>query len=302
MTSGGKADVFISYKREDEARVSRLVRALQSAGLSVWWDRGLPGGEEWRANIEAALDSAKVVLVCWTRASTGPDGGFVRDEASRAGARLAPVILERGARPPLGFGEVQAIDLSHWHGNARDPFFQDLLALVIARRDGAPAPKPKGPASRALKRFVYGGGLATLALAVAGFVWSTPAARTGLCTLPVAQPALSRSCCQAGFTDMPVVRDEAYTPAPVEKPGYLRQSATPFASEAEARADVAARLLADAEMLCSVVDPEFERLATTGAEPTRYDCRQTASGWTCAADYRAMCVVERRELIQRCPD
>lgn len=47
-------DIFLSYKREDEARVARLVQALEGAGLSLWWDRGLPGSEEWRANIETA--------------------------------------------------------------------------------------------------------------------------------------------------------------------------------------------------------------------------------------------------------
>lgn len=36
-------DVFISYKREDEARVGRLVQALEKAGLKLWWDRDLPG-------------------------------------------------------------------------------------------------------------------------------------------------------------------------------------------------------------------------------------------------------------------
>jgi len=37
--------VFVSYKREDEPRVGRLVRALEDAGFSVWWNRGLGGGE-----------------------------------------------------------------------------------------------------------------------------------------------------------------------------------------------------------------------------------------------------------------
>jgi len=45
------SDVFVSYKREDEVRVAPLVHALEAAGLDVWWDRGLPGGESWRANI-----------------------------------------------------------------------------------------------------------------------------------------------------------------------------------------------------------------------------------------------------------
>ena len=76
--------VMVSYKREDEPRVAVLVRALRANGLEVWWDQGLPGGEAWRANIEKALDDARCVVVAWSYGSTGPDGGFVRDEAARA--------------------------------------------------------------------------------------------------------------------------------------------------------------------------------------------------------------------------
>ena len=36
-------DVFFSYKRDDEDRVVKLVRALEEAGLTVWWDRGQIG-------------------------------------------------------------------------------------------------------------------------------------------------------------------------------------------------------------------------------------------------------------------
>lgn len=295
-------DLFLSYKREDEARVARLVQALEGVGLSLWWDRGLPGGEEWRANIETALDAAKVVLVCWTRASIGPESGFVRDEASRAKDRLVSVMLERGVRLPLGFGEVQAIDLSHWNGSSRDPFFQDLVALLRARLAGAPAPKPKGPAHRALRRFVYGGSLATAVLALTGFLWSSPTARERVCALPVAQPALARGCCQAGFTEKPVVRDTIYTSAPNDKTGYLRQSEHFFASKAAAYLDLEVRLKVDAALLCAIGDQEFERVASVTASVTRHDCRKTAAGWTCAADYRATCVVERRKLVQRCPD
>ena len=39
-------EVFVSYKREDEARVGRLVQALEGTGLSIWWDRGLAGWRE----------------------------------------------------------------------------------------------------------------------------------------------------------------------------------------------------------------------------------------------------------------
>lgn len=296
-------DIFVAYKREDEARVARLVKALEDAELSVWWDRYLPGAEPWHPKIATEHAAAKVVIVCWTHASVAPEATFVQDEAFRAGVRLVQVILERGARPPLGFGQFQAIDLSHWRGNAKDPSFQDLVKLVRARLDGTPAPKPKGPAKLALQRFVFGGGLTLAAIAIGMFLWSSPAAREGICAVPVAQPALSRSCCKVRFTEAPLVRDTAYTPAPVEKASVVRQSAEPFVSEADARLDVAVRANDDAkQVLCANFDQEFERLAGVEVLVTKYDCRETPGGWICAADYRATCAVERRELVQRCPD
>ena len=147
-------DIFLSYKREDEARVGRLAKALEQAGLKLWWDRGLPGGESWRANIQSALAAAKCVIVAWTHESAGPAGDFVRDEAGQAKARdiLVPVLLQRGVKPPLGFGELQAIDLSHWRGDARDPFFRDLVAACRAKLEGRPVPPAKGPLARLARR------------------------------------------------------------------------------------------------------------------------------------------------------
>ena len=81
------SEIFVSYKREDETRVGSVVRALEGAGLSVWWDRGLPGGESWRSQIQNALDTAKCVIVVWTHQSVGPSGDFVRDEAGCAKRR-----------------------------------------------------------------------------------------------------------------------------------------------------------------------------------------------------------------------
>lgn len=271
----------------------------------MWWDRGLPGGEDWRAGIEAALDAAKVVIVCWTRASTGPEGGFVRDETSRAGRRLVPVILERDVKPPLGFGEVQAIDLSRWHGNARDPFFLDLVALIIAKRDGAEVPKPKRPAARALRwRFVYGGGLLGLITGAIAFLWSTtPVVREWTCALPV--PGLARACCLAGYTEKVVARDTAWTPATHQTAGYLRnaprRAGRGFPTEALAQADAQQRLAADARAFCVVSDPANQRLTGVEARITRFQCNQPDGAWDCAADYVATCRIEERRMAARCP-
>lgn len=294
------SDVFLSYKHEDAPRAARLVRALEQAGFSVWWDRGLPGGEAWRANIEAALDAAKVVIVCWTRASVGPDGGFVRDEAARAGTRLLPALLERGVRPPLGFGEVQAVDLSHWTGAARDPFLADLVAFVRARLDGRPAPKSRGPAARALQRFVFSGGLTAAVLAVAAFAWTTPMVRETGCGLPV--PGLARACCLAGMTEKVEMREEAWTPTESLVPQmYLQAAPELFGDESSAREDAQIRLAADARAACTPPDPAFQRLTDAEVQNPRFLCRQFAQGWSCAVDYAATCVVEERRRVAGCP-
>jgi serine/threonine-protein kinase len=44
-------DVFVSYKAEDRARVAHLVQALESEGLSVWWDTQIAAGSEWTLRV-----------------------------------------------------------------------------------------------------------------------------------------------------------------------------------------------------------------------------------------------------------
>ena len=65
------ADVFVSYKAEDRARVRLLVEALETDGLAVWWDAQVGGGEAWRETIAEQLDSAPCVLVVWSKRSIG---------------------------------------------------------------------------------------------------------------------------------------------------------------------------------------------------------------------------------------
>lgn len=290
--------IFLSYKREDEARVARLARALESAGFSLWWDRQLPAGEDWRSEIEQALDSAKVVVVCWTRLSVGPDGSFVRDEAARAGKRILPVFLEK-VQAPLGFGSVQGIDLSHWKGNAKDHFFRDLVEAIQARLDERPAPKPRGPASRAMTRWVFGGGATSALLAATWFLWSVPAVPNSLCRLPIAQPGLRGACCDAGLVDKSLVRDEAWSAETSTRLGYLRQSAEAFEERSVAEADARIRVDSDATQQCQSID-EFQRLVSSNVQQIQFQCRESGSGWLCGADYVVQCELEERRLVERC--
>ena len=144
------SDVFLSYKAEDLPRVEPLVATLEADGLSVWWDARLTAGAEWREDIQEQLDAAGCVIVVWSKRSVGPEGRFVRDEASRAQRRGAylPIRIDK-VEPPLGFGELQVISLQGWKGDRNDARYHRLLSAVQAALAGEP-PVPaiaaeKGP-------------------------------------------------------------------------------------------------------------------------------------------------------------
>ena len=198
-------DVFVSYKREDEVQVGRLVQALEQAGLSVWWDRELPGGEHWRANIESALENAKCVVVAWTRRSVGTDGSFVKEEAARAARRnvLVPVLLEKKVIPPLGFGELQAIDLTGWRGGPRDPFLRDLVSAVRAKVAGQPVPPPLGPMKRLQRRLTVAGAASVLLAFGSAFATNALNFQNFVCGASVAAPWLSDTCGAFGLGARP---------------------------------------------------------------------------------------------------
>ncbi len=197
--------IFISYKRENEMRVARLVRALDRCGLSAWWDRSVAAGENWRQAIQCELEAAKCVIVVWTHESVGSAGDFVRDEAAHAKRRgvLVPVLLDKVALP-LGFGEVQAIDLSRWKGNPRDAFFKDLCAAVTAKLEGRPAPPAKGPMKRLVRRLAY----TTLASAIgfggAAFGFNAFNIQERTCGVSLLQPQISDTCGALGVGHRPV--------------------------------------------------------------------------------------------------
>lgn len=130
------ASVFLSYAREDSARVRPIAQALEGAGHSVWWDQRIAGGDQFARAIEQALDAADAVVVVWSPASC--DSPWVRDEAAsgRDSGRLVPVCFD-GCTPPLGFRQFHAIDLRGWNGRPNSRALEPLKQAVAAKADGA---------------------------------------------------------------------------------------------------------------------------------------------------------------------
>ena len=164
------SDVFISYKAEDRRRIQPLVQALEADGYSVWWDQHIGTGDEWRQTIERQLEAAKCVIVVWSRRSVGPEGQFVRDEATRAQQRrvYVPVSIDN-VRVPLGFGESQATSLRGWRGDRSSTSYQTIIAAVrrIAGEGSADAPLAAKPGLDR-RAVLAGGAVATAAIAGVG--------------------------------------------------------------------------------------------------------------------------------------
>lgn len=120
------SDIFISYSREDRARVKHLAEALQnSCGWSVWWDAHIPAGKTFDEVIEAALDEARCVVVVWSEVSV--KSRWVKTEAGEGLDReiLVPLSID-GARIPLAFRRIQTENFVTWLGDTDAGVFQKL--------------------------------------------------------------------------------------------------------------------------------------------------------------------------------
>lgn len=136
------ADVFISYKQRMRPKVREIARALEALGLSVWFDAELETGKSFSAVINAELEKAGCVIVCWTPDAFAPDDGsevsWVEAEASVARERkvIVPILLERTPlKAPWNMFHTER--MMDWSGAADDPAWLNVLDAV-GRHVGRP--------------------------------------------------------------------------------------------------------------------------------------------------------------------
>jgi formylglycine-generating enzyme required for sulfatase activity len=114
---------------EDLERVRPIVRLIEGAGWSVFWDRRIPSGMTWRHYIGNALDEARCVVVVWSKHAVFSK--FVIEEADDGNEReiLVPVLID-GVRPPLGFRSIQCEDFRAWNGDPDHRRVKSLLTSI----------------------------------------------------------------------------------------------------------------------------------------------------------------------------
>ncbi|HET9062933.1 MAG TPA: TIR domain-containing protein, partial [Candidatus Binatia bacterium] len=134
------SDVFLSYTREDQAVARRFAEAFEREGLSVWWDVTLRSGDAYDEAMEAALRSAKAVVVLWSMKSVA--SRWVRAEATHADRNktLVPAMIEACERPIM-FELTQTAELTHWKGDGGDEAWLAFLADVrrLVGKDRTPS-------------------------------------------------------------------------------------------------------------------------------------------------------------------
>jgi hypothetical protein len=138
------SDIFLSYARENESTARLIATALEWYGWSVWWDRHIPHGQNFRAYIQQQLDEARCVIVLWSNASVASP--FVCEEADegRTGSRLIPAAIEH-VQPPIGFRQLHAADLTDWRGQRpHDDFDRLVTSIELLMRRPVVAARPVG--------------------------------------------------------------------------------------------------------------------------------------------------------------
>src|SRR5262249_46312122 len=120
MAAAPTSKIFISYSHKDKAYLDRLQEHLKphvrSGALPVWVDTQLKAGDEWKKEIEAALEVAQVAILLVSVSFLASD--FVAEEelpklllgAEQRGVVILPVILTPCAFKRSKLYKYQAIN------------------------------------------------------------------------------------------------------------------------------------------------------------------------------------------------
>ncbi len=131
------AEVFISYKSERRKAAAHLAKILERYGFTVWYDYHLVKGEDFAAEIDKRIRSAKAVVVLWCKlAVQSPwvvrEAALGRDLQLLVPAKIEPCDLR------VDFYSDDYTDLSDWNGAPLDHKLYTLLDGIAHRVGRAP--------------------------------------------------------------------------------------------------------------------------------------------------------------------
>ena len=86
MTDGVAKHAFVSYVRQDSAKVDELCRLLDAAEVPYWRDRkSLAPGDAWKSKIREAIQTDSLAfLACFSAQSEARDRSMMNEELTLA--------------------------------------------------------------------------------------------------------------------------------------------------------------------------------------------------------------------------
>ncbi len=230
-------DVFISYSRDNKARVAQIAQAVSAAGYAVWWDAELPPHRSYGDVITEKIGSAKAAIVVWSHQSAQSEWVRAEADVARNQKKLVQTAID-DVMPPLPFNQIQFAELADWNGEPDHRGWRKVLMSLeeLCGREAAPAaaapvsptppapPRPapnNWPAQPAARKpsFLPWALLGVAVIAVALLAWkllqpppepapaSTPTEKTAAAENAEAAPASNASAPTEAFTLAAVIDD-----------------------------------------------------------------------------------------------
>lgn len=148
--------VFVSYVRDDDAKVDALCKVLEASQIPYWRDRtSLAPGDAWKSKIrEAIQDGALVFLACFSDSSRARDKSTMNEELMLAVEEfrkmppgrtwLIPVRFDNGDVPPWELGGNKMLSDLNYVDLFGDSYAPQAGALVttIHKLMGSARPDP----------------------------------------------------------------------------------------------------------------------------------------------------------------
>lgn len=172
-------EIFISYRRADQAKAVLLWKLLHERGVDAWYDQLVPSGEDWRAATANALVAAPIFVLLFSKtASQSEDIAKELGAATFQKKLVIPVRLE-DIHPEGAF--LYELAARNWFDafndtDARLAILADRLAALVkggkeahdaAIKLGAPGGQKIVAREKKSKRSIYAiGGLIIAGLAI----------------------------------------------------------------------------------------------------------------------------------------
>ena len=133
-------DVFVSYKREDDAARATLVEELEAAGYVVFWDAKL-NNDDWKDELRDEINRCKLVICLWSAKAAGSDA--VKAEAYHAFGlkRLLSAPIEDKRVVPDYFKNTNIHPFDGWADETRRERQIEKILGTVERVTGKPRRK-----------------------------------------------------------------------------------------------------------------------------------------------------------------